>query len=521
MEWKFRLLVVFILGYGVAAAQNVLDFTHEPITEKYNVLELNTEVDYFSDNIQNSLITNLVLGGGIDRNSLNSMLENMDGQNSFGGWTDVGLRYRSLSDSALFKKNRSLFLEFGMECGLNNILFLAKLPRTKSGLWNLGSIQKMLSNRAFIGEQKFFDKELKEEFVYSIEPIISRSTFLKVRKEMERRLKVQDNNKKHFTLFGDYMDCECGQSIGSEVKVGVRKNGIKYDNQNYYCTSKTRKWKYGVTSNCSNVRSMRIELTDDFLLTNIEKIVSDSNLLKERFKTDILSKKNEFDEDLKQQTKKLEEKCKKLIKRQEETYENIIIMETDLLQGRSEKKITEGILKKLKSELETYKEEIIKTELNIDSLAEERVWINWLKQYGDELKTKISDEKNKQDWLKGLIKKIEVISDYGFDRENKEVQLGHKFNITFHLKVVRDKFNWTDKTTNPWQYEVKEGSNKFVTENINLRQGRGKKKLLNQKFDNEVKNKHSSELVSDSGVSLKYYNSECRTLNSFGYSRLD
>ena len=41
-------------------------------------------------------------------------------------------------------------------------------PRTISGLWNLGSIQKMLSNRAFIGEQKFFDKELKEEFVYSI-----------------------------------------------------------------------------------------------------------------------------------------------------------------------------------------------------------------------------------------------------------------------------------------------------------------------------------------------------------------
>ena len=114
MEWKFRLLVVFILGCGVAAAQNVLDFTHEPIIEKYNVLELNTELDYFSDNIQNSLITNLVLGGGIDRNSLNSMLENMDGQNAFGGWTDIGLRYRTLSDSVLFKKNRSLFLEFGM-----------------------------------------------------------------------------------------------------------------------------------------------------------------------------------------------------------------------------------------------------------------------------------------------------------------------------------------------------------------------------------------------------------------------
>lgn len=114
MEWKFRLLILFILGCGVAGAQNVLDFTHEPVKEKYNVLELNAEVDYFSDNIQNSLMTNLVLGGGIDRNSLNSMLENMDGQNSFGGWSDVGLRYRSLSDSILFKRNQSLFLEFGL-----------------------------------------------------------------------------------------------------------------------------------------------------------------------------------------------------------------------------------------------------------------------------------------------------------------------------------------------------------------------------------------------------------------------
>ena len=133
-------------------------------------------------------------------------------------------------------------------------------PRTKSGLWNLGTIQKILDNRAYFGEQKFFDKELKVEYTYSIDPIITRTTFLKVRAEMERRRKVQDNNKKHFTLFGDFMKCECGHSIGSEVKVGVRKNGKSYDNRNYHCTSKTRKWKYGVKSDCVNVRSMRIEI---------------------------------------------------------------------------------------------------------------------------------------------------------------------------------------------------------------------------------------------------------------------
>ena len=68
--------------------------------------------------------------------------------------------------------------------------------------------------------------------------------------------------------------------------------------------------------------------------------------------------KFEKDKDLTEQTRKLEDKCKRILKRQEETYENIILMETDLMQGRREEKITKGILKKLKSELQSYKEEI-------------------------------------------------------------------------------------------------------------------------------------------------------------------
>ena len=267
------------------------------------------------------------------------------------------------------------------------------------------------------------------------------------------------------------MDCECGNTIGSEVKVGVRKNGENYDNKNYHCTSKSRKWKYGIKSNCVNIRSMRIELCDEFLLSNIEDVVSNSHLLKDRFKIDVLSKKHEKDKDLTQQTKKLEEKCKKILIKQEKSYENIILMETDLIQGRREEKITKGILTKLKSELQTYKDEIIKTELEIQGLTEERVWVNWLKRYGDELKTKIAKKDNQSDWLKGLIKKIIVIPQL-----DNEKQVGHKFNVFFHLKVVRDKYNVIDNNSTPRKYEVIEGSNKLVTDVVDLRKPRGKKK---------------------------------------------
>ena len=91
-------------------------------------------------------------------------------------------------------------------------------PRTKSELWNPGSINKILANRSYIGDSSFHDKELVENLTYSIDPIVSRATFLRVRNEIERRHEAQDNNKKHTTLFGDYLQCECGQTIGSEIK---------------------------------------------------------------------------------------------------------------------------------------------------------------------------------------------------------------------------------------------------------------------------------------------------------------
>jgi hypothetical protein len=98
--------------------------------------------------------------------------------------------------------------------------------------------------------------------------------------------------------------------------------------------------------------------------------------------------------------------------------------------------------------------------------------VNWLKQYGDELKTKIADGDNKSDWLNGLIKKITV-----HPVINETGQVGHKFDILFHLKVVRDKFEWTDKTTTPRQYEVLEGSNRLTTKSVDLKMSRGKKRV--------------------------------------------
>ena len=367
-------------------------------------------------------------------------------------------------------------------------------PRTRSGLWNLGTIQKILANRSYIGERSFYDKELDETFTYSIDPLISRSTFLKVRKEIDKRQKLKDNNKKHFTLFGDYMECECGQKYGSEIKKGKRKTGEEYNTQIYYCPSKNRRWKYGQKSNCPNTRSMNIPKTDEYLLDHIQTIVSNSHLLKERFKTDVLSTKFERDKDLTKQEKRLSAKCKTLVRRQEQTYENIIVMETDLLQERSEKKITQGILKRLREELGTLRDEVTKTELEIEGLSEERVWLDWVEKYGEDLEYKMNDKENRSSWIKGLIDTIVVKSRTGEDRDGNPKQVGHKFDVYFKMPVVKDKLSYINPDNKSLGYEIKEGRSKSSSKVVNLSMGRGKKKDLSD----PIKNNHRSKSLGDS-----------------------
>jgi len=386
-----------------------------------------------------------------------------------------------------------------------------KPPRTRNGLWNLGTIQKILSNRAYIGEKEFYDKELDITFTYNITPIIKRTTFLAVRKEMQRRLKVIEPNKKHFSLFGDFLFCECGQRVGSEVKKGTRKSGEEYNTSCYHCVSRNRLWKYGIESNCTNKKSMNMELTDTHLIQKITDVVQKSHILKDKFKNEVLSSKLEKDQNLQEREKKLEKKCRVINTRMEQTYTNIITMETDLVQGRRDEKVTRGILKSLNNELDDLKDELQKTELDIANLSEEKVWLDWLSKYGNYLETKIAEQKeNQKDWLKGIIEGIFVHVVDGQDRDGNWVQVGHKFEIIFKLRVVKDKFNWKDPNNKSLGYDISEGRKKLTTDTVNLQKGRGKKKELIQSDLDVTNYNHSLKPLSDCRIVSKsdYFSTE-------------
>jgi site-specific DNA recombinase len=373
-------------------------------------------------------------------------------------------------------------------------------PRETTKLWNHQTILNILNNKSYIGEKEFKDKHSGETFTYSITPLVSRDTFLRVREEIKKRQTSSENKKKHFSLFGQLLKCECGEMVGSEVKKGIRTDGTPYNTRSYYCQSISRKWKLGKKSDCRNGRSMNMDRTDEFLMERISEIVSDSVLLKEKFKDEVLDTKKEQDKNITRTVKKLDAKCRKLVKRQEQTCENIVLMETDLIQGRKEKKIVKGILERLREELQDLRDEVSKTELEIQNLGEEKRWLDWVKKYGQDLKVKLKDKNKRKEWVEGLVDKIIVRVVDGTDKNGKSLQVGHQMDIFFRMKIVKDKLIYLDRKNKSLGYEIKEGTEKTTSDVVNLRKGRGKKKVTNQVNSNGVKNNHSYDPLHHRGM---------------------
>ena len=358
----------------------------------------------------------------------------------------------------------------------------------RSAIWNTGTLTRMLRNRAYIGEQIYIDKELKKkgeqyEFKYKIHSIVDRKLFLKVQTELNKRTKQTDRNKKHYSLLSDLMICECGTSIGSIVKSGKRKTGEKFDTRQYYCNSRSQMWKKQKKSTCINNKSMQMDKTDAFLVNEVKKVVADSHLLKEKFKTEILEIKNQNQKEINAQQKKLEEKCKRINKSQTRTKDNIVSLETNILQGRAEEDMTRKIINSLYKELDAYDEELSNTETEINNLSSKQEWLDWVKKYGETVEFQSKNAEVTGEWIRGLVNKITVNSEYGEDkRTKKNKQLGHSFHIEFNMKVVKDELIYKDESKKSLGYEIKEGKNKSKTESVNLtadrekRSGKSKKK---------------------------------------------
>ena len=330
--------------------------------------------------------------------------------------------------------------------------------RTENGLWNVATLQKMLRNKSYTGIHRQHIRKVQESFSYKVPKIITIGQFNRVQKLIDKNQKYKDNAKKHFSLLGDFLTCECGRSMGSRHLKSTSSLGYKVDTRTYYCLSKHYDWKSGNGSICNNQKSLQMDSLNEYVLDFVKEKVSKSHLLKDKFKKEVMEDKFQKMIDIKETEKKLENKIQRIQKEIEDIENNIVDLEVQKGLGEKDAKIVDKIIIKYTEELENRRTLYETTEKEIDDLGHDKKWIDWIEKYGESLELETSNEEKQKDFLQGVLGKINIKGDYGKGRDNKIVQNGHIVQFGFKMKIVEDRYEIIENT-NPREYRVIEGRN--------------------------------------------------------------
>ena len=325
-------------------------------------------------------------------------------------------------------------------------------------------------NKVYIGEFVWVDKKSKEEFFITVPRIVTHSLFQKVQRKLTINQKNKGSNSRKFdTLLDDFLCCYCGENITSHIKSTHGKIVKKY----YYCHSKNNKWKGKKVDVCMNRRSMNMDSTDELISKTVREVVGNSNLLKERFKVDVLDKKSVDEDTIELEKNKLQTSIDNINKEIEILINSISINEINHLTKKTDTKVYREVKKTLeeqRSVQELRKEEKVE---EIEELDNQKDWVNWVTKYSDQINTSFSNITS--GYLKGVVSSIEVSPKMGKNRDGEEKQVGHIFKMNFKLPIVGDSIEYNDIKNKRKGYKVINGK-KSIEGEVDINVGGRKKK---------------------------------------------
>ena len=335
----------------------------------------------------------------------------------------------------------------------------------RGGLFNTGSINKLLQNTHHIGYYTYTDKKSGETVEVSCPPLVDETVWNRVQ---ERRQKIferkgQNNRTQRFYLLRNLMYCgECGSQMSGRI------NESKHE-RHYFCPNKTRNWKKNKPTEetrykrgkvdgygCNMNRSLNIPITDKFVWNNVRKVVSESSTLKEGFKKELLHSKHATEEEIKTELTNQKTKLKRWMTELQQIQSSIADVETNNLLRKYDAEVYEKIIGNLNAEVDKTKQEIEQTRLRIKQLGKEQKWLDWVQKYADQVDESdtYSDEQRKE-YLDGIIDRIEV----RLDQETKD----HHLDIFLRLPLVGDGIEYVDKNNKSAGYELVEGDTTMTT----------------------------------------------------------
>ena len=327
-------------------------------------------------------------------------------------------------------------------------------------LFTTGSINVLLKNTHHIGYYDWTDKKSGETINCSCPAIVDETVWNDVqrRKEQIYARKGQNNRTKRFYLLRNLMFCgECGSQMSGRIHDARNENL-------YFCPNKTRnwvkgarpknqKWKRGKVGEygCSMVRSLNITITDEFVWNTVMDTVSNSSILKEGFKDEILKSKFSGDVETERDLRNQKTKSNRLKKDLQQVQSSIADVETNNLLKRYDDAVYAQIKSNLDAELKSKKDEIEQTRLRIKELGNQKRWLDWVEKYADQIGAldEFSNE-DKKEYLEGILDRIEV----RLDKETND----HELEIIFQMGLVGDGIEYVDADDKSAGYDLVEGA---------------------------------------------------------------
>lgn len=371
-------------------------------------------------------------------------------------------------ESSYVKKLFSMYLQDKSLQEIKSYFDSQGVKPRRSNVWNIGTLLTMLKNRVYLGEYKWIDKESEEEFHIRFDPIISQSIFNRVQKKIDKNTKNRGNNSRQYeSLLSDFLQCYCGENITGNVRKSVNKKV-------YICSSKHNKWKGKIVESCKNRRGMNMDRTDEFIIGSVKDVLSDSSVLRERFKQDVMSKKGVESSEIEQEKKTKQKSIDNLNKQIDLTVKSISTNEVNKMLNKTEEKIYKQIKKTLDEEMGNLEDRSSTLEQEIVELDNRKDWINWISKYGDDVKKRFN--KVSTELLEGMIDSIIVEPTFDKNRDDVVKQVGHKIKIHFKQPIVDDRVVYEDETKKSKGYTVVKGKKKLDLGSMEiLKGGRGNK----------------------------------------------
>ncbi len=346
------------------------------------------------------------------------------------------------------KKMFKMYSEGKTTTEISNLFYSKgiKPRKSKSGIFNIGTITSMLKNRIYIGIDTMIDvddRTLIHEYK-GVPKLVDMKTFKKVQIRLETSLRKRSRNTvKYPVLLRRMIWCgDCGEQWG----VRIKRNKDSYT---YYCRNRENNWSSRSPNrkipDCGVKRSCSIKQLDDLVWSSIIRINEQSHILKEKDKSKILQPVNP------NQSRSWKQRINSLEKMNTNLEDKKSFIYSQFIDDEIKKEDLEKFQKDIKTQTNQNNNEIMELQEKMKTKVQKDGWIDWVKNRQKRIEdiSKITDTKKKIDVVKELLEKVNI------NHDKKE----NIFSVEMKLKLplFNDKIAYNNPKDKTEGYKIKEG----------------------------------------------------------------